>query len=310
MKNNLLSAIAFIMVFLLFSFSGRDIGLKDIPSPFNKTFSFISPGKVIIKGSPDEFNGFVLEGTADTINTEVSAFYMSKFEVSNEEYNTFLKEYKKNADQNEWELVNIDSTKWMNYVTYASPFVTHYHSHEAYKDHPVVNISHEGALAYCDWLTNKVNAQMNEGSITFRLPTKEEWVRAARSDEHGYSYVWGTENAVDEKGVQRCNFNKNKKPHEKLGGLGNSKTKKPVVVVGTMNRLKSDVNMTSPVRTFEPSKNDLYNMNGNVAEMLNEKFVAMGGCWNSSSSEVRIESEMSYIAPSPYIGFRPVMVIN
>lgn len=310
MKNLVLLGSALCMLISLSSFDEKDIDIKEIPSPFNKTFSFISPGQVIIKRAPEEFKGFVIEGTSETIKANVSAFYISKYEVSNVEYVEFLSEYRSTARENDWETAMIDSSKWVNYVTYAAPFVENYHSHEAYDNYPVVNVSYDGAIAYCNWLTEKVNAKMKEGSVTFRLPTKEEWVRAARLDDHEFTYTWGSEEAIDEKGAQRCNFNKERSIFSKINALGNSNTKKAVVVVGTMNRLKSNVNVTSPVSSFQPSKNDLYNMNGNVAEMISEKFVAMGGCWDSSSNEVKIESEMNYIAPSPHIGFRPVMVIN
>ncbi len=52
-------------------------------------------------------------------------------------------------------------------------------------DFPVVNISHAGAQAYCEWLGKKLN-------MTVRLPTEAEWELAARGKELN-KYPWGNE---------------------------------------------------------------------------------------------------------------------
>ncbi|NND77831.1 MAG: SUMF1/EgtB/PvdO family nonheme iron enzyme [Flavobacteriales bacterium] len=309
MKHFLITGItlSFLVLFNSFSLNESD---KELPDLIREAFTKITSGKVVIIEEPEYASGFAIAGTSDTTRMDVSEFYISKYEVTNKEYQEFLKEYRPNASANDWDNVRIDSSKWMNHVTYATPFVDHYHVHPAYEEYPVVNVSHEGAEAYCQWLTKKINMQLENGtSVTLRLPTREEWVRAAREDEHELKYAWGNEELIDKSGELFCNFNIDKKAYNKLLSSQKKKTKRSVVV-GTMDRLQSKVNVTSPVKAYTPSKNGLYNMNGNVAEMLNVKFVAMGGCWDSSSSEIQIESEMHYIAPSPYIGFRPVMVFN
>ena len=58
-------------------------------------------------------------------------------------------------------------------------------------NHPVVHISWNDAVAYCD------------GSNT-RLPTEAEWERAARGGLEGRRFAWGDE-LCDENGIPRCN---------------------------------------------------------------------------------------------------------
>ncbi|MEI8201577.1 MAG: hypothetical protein WCH34_01100 [Bacteroidota bacterium] len=54
------------------------------------------------------------------------------------------------------------------------------------------------------------------------------------------------------------------------------------------------------------STSGIYNMCGNVAEMVAEKGIAVGGSWKDTGYDVRIESTINYSEPSPSIGFRPV----
>ncbi|MFT6815460.1 MAG: hypothetical protein ACJAZ3_001370 [Sphingobacteriales bacterium] len=76
--------------------------------------------------------------------------------------------------------------------------------------------------------------------------------------------------------------------------------------------IKSDgsFDITAPAKSYLPNDFGLYNTNGNVAEMISEKGIALGGSWNSLGFDVRCESEMTYDLPTPEIGFRPIIVIN
>lgn len=56
----------------------------------------------------------------------------------------------------------------------------------AHTDKPVVGVSWDDAVAYCRWLSAKINR-------SFRLPTEAEWERAARGGLEGKLYPWGDE---------------------------------------------------------------------------------------------------------------------
>jgi sulfatase modifying factor 1 len=51
---------------------------------------------------------------------------------------------------------------------------------------PVVGITWDEALAYCEWLSERTGKK-------FRLPTEAEWERAARGGREGALYPWGDE---------------------------------------------------------------------------------------------------------------------
>ncbi|MFJ6612596.1 formylglycine-generating enzyme family protein [Streptomyces sp. NPDC091289] len=52
-------------------------------------------------------------------------------------------------------------------------------------DHPVIGIAWEEATAYCRWLGERLG-------LDVRLPTEDEWERAARGDD-GREFPWGDE---------------------------------------------------------------------------------------------------------------------
>ena len=64
---------------------------------------------------------------------------------------------------------------------------------------------------------------------------------------------------------------------------------------------------TAHVKSYYPNDYGLYNMSGNVAEMILEKETAMGGSWLSPGYDVRIISEEKYEQPMAGIGFRVVL---
>ena len=64
------------------------------------------------------------------------------------------------------------------------------------QDHPVVLVSWDDAVAFCQWTSKKIGKKVH-------LPNEAQWEKAARGTD-GRIYPWGNQ-APDEK---RCNFNK------------------------------------------------------------------------------------------------------
>ena len=72
------------------------------------------------------------------------------------------------------------------------------------------------------------------------------------------------------------------------------------------------VDITSPSRSYTPNTYEIYNMAGNVAEMLSDQTYTKGGSYLSHSDKILISSheDADLSHGSPFIGFRPVMVME
>jgi hypothetical protein len=60
---------------------------------------------------------------------------------------------------------------------------------------------------------------------------------------------------------------------------------------------------------FSPNAIGLYDMIGNVSEMISEKGKAKGGSWNSYISECYIDQVQEYESRNPEVGFRLFMEV-
>ena len=105
------------------------------------------------------------------ITRENQEFYIDKYEVTNEEYATFLTE-KGNAKVEGMYWVELGSR-----YTALEEGEGVFKVKEGFARHPVIEVSWYGAMAYCQWAGK-------------RLPTQEEWQFACAGTE-GLKYPWG-----------------------------------------------------------------------------------------------------------------------
>ena len=235
--------------------------------------------------------------TYNNITQKVDAFWISKFEVSNQEYKLFLDEMKK-ENKMDSNIVIVKSDKWLKQKN-KNDYKELYFRHPAFARYPVVNISYEAAMLYCQWLTAKLDDQQYE----YRLPTKLQFYCAAKGGYEESTYPWSGPFLINSKGLLQCNYRRygDEAIHKDENG-------KYVLAKSDYNYIDVENGSPGPVTDFFPNAFGLYNMSGNVAEMILQAGIAMGGSWDDTGYDVRIKSEQQYTEPSPKIGFRLVLV--
>lgn len=276
-------------------------------------FSFTTGKKPSLKRATKVLNGFcqyVPSGSAtvdgDTIT--VQSFYMSATEITNLQYNEFLYSLAKNNEEDKLKRAQLDTANWINLSGWGKPYAEHYHKHPAYHNYPVVNVSKEGAELYCEWLTSIYDSLSNgEMKIKFRVPSRAEWLRAARGDKHHRAYTWGGPYLRNSKGMFLANCmrvgDQNLTRNPETGEIEIVTREK---LLYDVNALSDHADVTAPVKSYWPNDFGFYNMNGNVAEMISDGDYAVGGSWKSPGYDIRNESIEPFEGANSKVGFRVV----
>lgn len=257
---------------------------------FMKLLSFISIFLLFNFSNPSKIN---IKDTQKSFVKVSDQLYASKYEVSNAQYRTFLNDLTLN-DPTAATSCRIQHEQWIagENEEYLEPFNQLYHSHPAYNAYPVVNVSYEAASRYCKWLTEQYNSSPKRkfNKVQFRLPTEIEWNQAAYAHNKMKQYAWKGEQIVDKKGRYMANYYRPE----------------------TSKMNANAALFTTPVNAYMPNECGIYNMSGNVAEMVHGGSMLKGGSWKDEIEAVKIHSKQEFDGMAkPTIGFRVFMeVIN
>jgi sulfatase modifying factor 1 len=246
-------------------------------------------------GQPEISEKFLKQINLKKIDSPNS--YLFKYEVSNFAYQEMLY-YAAQKDSSIYFQMLPDTTVWNTSLGSNEKFVSYYFQHPAYRDYPVVGVSHEQAQLYCDMLTDIFNSKilLNNSEIeevVFRLPSENEWEAAARAGHPFAVYPWKEESVR----------------HHKTGQLLANFVRSDGDYMGVAGQLNDGLDVTAPIESYWPNELGLYNMSGNVAEMLAEKGIAKGGGWIHGASNLRIDSAVQYHKSECWLGFRYVMEV-
>jgi formylglycine-generating enzyme required for sulfatase activity len=234
----------------------RGVGRRSEQEPKGNTMVWEGDGKEMVRIPAGEF----LYGD-DKEKRELPEFWIDKTPVTNAEYARFVSDMEvTNAEYVHVAGIDLDCKPPEHWKGNTPP--------GEIADHPVTFVSWHDALAYAAWAGK-------------RLPTEEEWEKAARGTD-GRTYPWGDEEPT----LKRCNF------WDDIAGS------------------------TSPVGKYSPQGDSPYgcvDMAGNVWEWTASgyerpgiKVVTRGGGWGSDPTGVRAASRDGEFAQAGCIdgGFR------
>lgn len=235
------------------------------------------------------FKKFIPPGTVkinDTLfadETEVSNLSWLEFE-----YWTCTK-YGKNSS--EYKAVVPDTLVWRNKESFNEPYVHNYYRHKAYRNFPVVGITFEQAIAFCKWRTERVKefygiAYKKSLKIEYKLPSKEEWEFISNLGSGVFHNKGKNEKGLFSLNCIREDFD-------------------------TLNTSQSKFNdVTAPVYSYWKNYFGLFNMIGNVAEMIDQKNICKGGSWKHHLNECRVGKDIQYTKSEAWLGFRCVCILK
>ncbi len=252
--------------------------------------------KNLVKFNKKEYS-FVPSGSLITEDGEksINSFYIGSAEVTNIQYRTFLMDLVQMGQKEKYSVASPQLDVWTNEgeTTTGEPLNKVYFSHPAYDDYPVVGISQKGAELYCEWLTQEVIAyypknRYEDTWIKVRIPSDVEWMYVANEGGGEIKHQWSSEGLQNEAGCYLANF------------------KQEIADDGAV--------YTAKTKTYLPNKFGVYNLFGNVAELVyylpNNAIGVKGGGWQSNIDALDIDYKdpnKGNVKPSSNVGFRVVI---
>ncbi|MBS1638006.1 MAG: SUMF1/EgtB/PvdO family nonheme iron enzyme [Bacteroidetes bacterium] len=267
----------------------------------------------------DDYSFIHVDDPAANIKTE---FYLKKYEVTIKEYKLFLDDLLAHGKSKEYEVARPKpELVWNDPKDKSSKkFLLQYLQKNTFENYPIICISKEGMEMYCSWIKQQIESyykrNKNTISLDVRLPYLTEWKYAASAGKRSHKY--GTANGRLKMLGWRTHYIANfAESQRKFVALDDTNATKPsdAQSVRTVNRYVFTTASSENSAVFH-----LNNMSGNVSEVVitpgenNVKiYRTIGGNWNSNKKFLKINAEDEFngnISPSPFIGFRPVIMIN
>ena len=231
--------------------------------------------------------------------------YVSKYETTNLEYRSFLTALSTNNENQLYKDCLPDTLCWKEKLGSNEPFVEYYFRSPNFDNYPVVGITYEAANEYCAWLTKNYNQDPKRKfkKVMFTLLSKEDWTFAANKGDTTKTYTWGTGFIQNSRKKDLCNY-------RRVEYKFDSSTRKYHEIEKTAIQKSFDRRaIAASVNSYFPNSFGIYNMCGNIAEMIDVKGIAKGGSYDDPAYRVTISSEKKYTKPTADIGFRVAMKI-
>jgi len=284
--------------------AAREIGIEpaiDVAlGPEESMEMVLVPAGRFVMGSPTTEKGRDGDERQHAV-TITQPFYLGVHEVTRRQFDRFARDTGFQTDAEKKGGCHLLRGRMYEYVEGASWRMPGF---SQTKDHPIVCVSWNDAVAFCGWLTRKTG-------VSFRLPTEAEWEYACRAGTTT-AYQWGDDPSG---GRGWCN-----------GGDRTLKSTPGFAEADTFSWSDGRLN-TAAVGSFKPNAWGLYDMHGNVMEWCSDWYaqypreeqvnptggakgtirVLRGGCWNGEPRILRSADRYNHRTQGhsdSYIGFR------
>jgi len=291
---------------------------------------------VVIPGGEFEMGDHFAEGGDDELPLHavlVDEFFMSKFEITNQQYCDYLNSaypgqikvdigivYAASDNGNSYPFCDIHSFDPGSQIDFSDPdFSVRTKGGRDMSDDPMVEVSWYGAVAYCNWRSSEAGYESCYNLSTwdcdfskhgYRLATEAEWEYAARGGEHNpyYRFGWGDTISHGQANYYACTscYSYDVSPTEGFHPTWHDGIHPYTSIVGS----------------FQANGYGLYDMTGNVWEWCNDWYdsnyydtspydnpegpasgsgrVLRGGSWFDYAGGCRVAYRSNYDSP----GFR------
>lgn len=187
--------------------------------------------------------------------------------------------------------------------------------------HPVANVNHDDAVAFCAWLTKRDRAEVKIGSQDdYRLPTDTEWSYAVGIGGKEVASASPKDKTLSNMGVYPWGMS-----FPPPAGSGNYKDEiakaKGLTSMGIIAGYSDGYATTAPVGSFNENALGLYDLGGNLDEWTSSPYepgsaalVIRGSYWGASDWITTLSSSRGkgFKAGDRYFycGFRCVLVVG
>ena len=245
-----------------------------------------------------EFSSPKLTVPPGTVQVKDS-LYMDKMEVTNAMWQDFTEGWLlgKEDDTAAYKKMQPDTSVWYSLKYDHENYEKSYASSAAFAEFPVVGVSYEQAIAFCEWRTERVNEYLDKirdakiRNVLYRLPTEAEWELAATGKldlakfPYGYTQIKAA-TKYDTAKMFNCYY-------RDIDSIRNT-----------------DQLLVAAANSGQPNAYGIFNMIGNVGEMVSEKGLSKGGFYDSPVENCKIKEQFSYIKPNRFLGFRCVCIVD
>lgn len=277
--------------------------------------------KIIANNTLENPNGYKFVPMGIYGETSIQSFWAKTTEVSNFEYMLFLNhliDYNRDEDfkvclpsNPKWSYkmkyevypeIEVNKKEFFNNICFSKDFLKLNNLEDFeltnFAVSPVSGISKKAAELYCRFLSDVYSGE-TEYHITVRIPFESEWEYMASGGIDSNIFAWNGIYPRDSRGLILANFNWNTINTGKL---------KIDTLKNNQNVLAKSIQGKWPVMHFSPNNFGLYDLSGNVAEMIADKAYTKGGSYKSPEEKIKIKSHEKWDGkPSDRVGFRVVI---